>query len=357
MRAWSLRAIAVFVTGPLLALTLHAAGEIWVATEGLVPAASSPPDACSSEAFAAALHAQHPGLVVHAGDPARVASEGVLLCEPGREPPHPAPPARDSGAHAPDNVIEARLSRQGGVVSLTVVGAGIAVSRTLPASDPCERTVVTSALIVDGALDVLRVSTKAPHVDSLAPPVPFRKEVHFSVSLGAGAGEGTFGVVPAFALGAAARYRSFELTLDLDVGLPSQTTFTIVPPEATQSGTFSAFTGGAELGIMAAPRLGPGRIAAGVAFGLSLTNGSASSAGIFQQRGQSALEPFGALRVGYALDLPLGFFVGVRAEGRVNKVATFVVDGAAFAPPLGQDAVTTPIWTFQTLGLLGFHFS
>jgi hypothetical protein len=328
------------VTGPLLALTLHAAGEIWVTTEGLVPAASSAPDACSSDAFAAALHAQDPGIVVHTGSPR-----------------HPPAPAGDSGARAPADGIEARLSRQGGVVSLTVVGGGIALSRTLPATDPCERAVVTSALIVDGALDVLRVPTKAPPVDSLAPPVPFFKEVHVSASLGAGVGQGMFGVVPAFAVGGAARFRSFELTLDVDVGLPSQTTFLILPPEAKQSGTFSAITGGAELGIVAAPRLGPGRLAAGVVIGLSLTNGSATSMGIFQQREENAIEPFGGLRIGYALELPRGFFLGVRAEGRVNKVATFVVDGAAFAPPLGQDAVTTPIWTFQTLGLLGFHFS
>jgi hypothetical protein len=321
------------VAGLLLALTLRAAGEVWVATQGLVPAPGSAPEACSSDTFAAALRAQRPGLLVHAWHPENAAER------------------------PPDGAVRATLAQQGSVVSLAVGGAGIALSRTLPASDPCERDVVTSALIVDGALDVLRVPTKAPRVDSLAPPVPFLKQLHVSAAVGAGIAQGMFGVVPAFAVGGAVRYRYFELTLDVDLGLPSQTAFTILPPEATRSGTFSAITGSTELGVGLAPRLGPGHFAAGVAFGLSLTNASASSTGIFQQRSQSAIEPFGGLRLGYALDLPRGLFLALRAEGRINRAATFAVDGAAFAAPLGQDAVTTPVWTFQALMLLGFHFS
>jgi hypothetical protein len=321
------------VTGLLLALTLGAAGEVWVATEGLVPAAGAPREGCTSEAFASALRAQRPGIVVH--------------------PWH----AESPDERPPEGAVQAKLAQQNGVVTLVVGGSGIALVRTLPASDPCARDVVTSALIVDGALDVLRVPTKTPRVDSLAPPVPFLKQLHVSAEAGAGITQGIFGVVPAFGLGGAVRYHYLELTLDVDIGLPSQTTFTILPPEATRSGTFSTIAGSSELGVGIAPRLGPGHLAAGVGFGLSFTSASASSTGLFQQKTENAIEPFGALKLGYALDLPRGLFVAVRAEERIHRTATFAIDGAEFAAPFGQGSVTTPLWTFQALAFLGIHFS
>jgi hypothetical protein len=334
---WSLnrvlRAIAVVVTGLLLALTLSAAGEVWVTTEGLVPAPGASADACSADAFAGALRAQRPGIAVHPWRP---------------ESADERPPA---------GAIQAKLTQRAGVVTLVVGGSGVALLRTLPPSDPCARNVVTSALIVDGALDVLRVPTKAPLVDSLAPPIPFLKQLHVTAEVGAGVAQGMFAVVPAFALGGSVRYRSFELTLAVDLGLASQTTFTILPPEATRAGTFSAITGSSDLGVGAAPRIGPGHLAAGVGFGLSFTSASASSTGLFQQRTESAIEPFGALKLGYALDLPHGLVVALRAEKRINRTASFAIDGAQFAPPSGQGTVTTPLWTFQALAFLGLHFS
>jgi hypothetical protein len=318
--------------GFFLALTLGIAGEVWVATQGLAPSPGADASACSADAFAAALHAQRPGIVVHAWRP-------------------------QDGEKPPDGAVEAQLARRDGLVTLDVRGPGIALSRSLAATDPCERSVATSALIVDGALDELRAPTSAPAVDSLARPVPFFEQLHVSLGLGAGVQQGTFGFVPAFALGGAVRYRSFELTLDVDLGLPSETTFTVLPPEATRTGTFSTVTGSTELGVGLTPRLGPGRLAADVAFGLSVTWASASSSGLFQQQAQSAAEPFGALRLGYALDLPGGLFVGVRAEQRFSRSASFVVDGAELAPPFGLGPVTTPRWSFRTLGLVGFHFS
>jgi hypothetical protein len=314
-------------------LTLGTAGEVWVSTQGLEPSPGAETSTCSSEAFALALRAQRPGIVVHAWNPENA----------------PAPP--------PDDAVQARLARQNGVVTLDVRGPGVAFSRTLPATDPCERNVATSALIVDGALDVLRVPTSAPRVGSLAPPVPFFKQLHLSAALGAGIEQGVFGFVPAFAVEGAVRYRYLEVTLDADIGLASQTTFTILPPEATRSGTLSAVRGSGELGVGIAPRLGPGRLGASLAFGLSFTQASASSTGIFQQQPQTATEPFGALRLGYALDLPRGLFVAVRAEERVTRAATFGVEGAEFPAPFGQDGVTTPVWTFQCLAFVGYHFS
>jgi hypothetical protein len=325
------------VTATLLVLALAQilgpGGEVWVAAEGLAPSPGVNPRACAAPAFAVALRAQRPGVVVHEWQPESAA---------------PGPP---------EGAVRARLVQRDGVVTLEVRGAGISLARTLPATDPCVRNVATSALILDGALDVLRAPTKAPTVDSLAPPVPFAKQLHVSAVVGAGTEQGMFGFVPAFALGGAARYRYVELTLDAGVGLTSQTTFTIQPPEATRSGTFAVIEGSAELGVDLTPRLGPGRLAAGVGAGVSFIHASASSTGIFQQEPETATQPFAALRLGYALDLPRGLFLAVRAEERARPPATFAVDGAAFAPPLGQDTVTTPVWTFLALALLGYHFS
>ena len=321
------------MTALLLALTLGTAAEVWVSTQGLVPSAGAETSACSSDALAVALRAQRPGILVHAWNP------------------------ENSTERPPASAVQARLANQGGVVMLDVRGAGIALSRTLPGTDPCERNVATSALIVDGALDVLRVPTNAPVVDSLAPPVPFWKQLHVSAAVGAGVEQGVFSFVPAFAVEGAVRYHSLELSLAVDVGLASQTSFTIVPPEATRSGTFSATRGSGELGLGLAPRLGPGRIAASMAFGLSFTEASTTSTGLFQQRTQTATEPFFALRLGYALDLPRGLFVAVRAEERVTRTATFDVEGAEVPSPFGQAGVITPVWTFQSLAFVGYHFS
>ena len=324
------------MTGLLLALTLGAAGstgEVWVAVEGVAPSSGVEATACSAEAFALALHAQRPGVVVHAWHP------GTADTEP------------------PGSAVQARLAQQDGVVTLGVRGAGISLLRTLPATDSCARNVATAALIVDGALDVLGVPTKAPGVDSLAPPVPFAKQLHVSAVVGAGTEQGTLAFVPAFALGAAVRYHDLELTLDADLGLPSQTTFTILPPEAPLSGTFSAIEGSGELAIGLTPRLGPGRLTADVGAGLAVIHVSASSPGLFQQQPETATQPVAGLRLGYALDFPRGFFLAVRAEERLTRSTTFTLNGAAFAPPLGQDAVTTPVWTFLALAFLGYHFS
>ena len=210
---------------------------------------------------------------------------------------------------------------------------------------------------MDGALDVLRVPANAPVVESLAPPVPFFKQLHVSAAVGAGIEQGVFSFVPALAVEGAVRYRYLELSLDVDVGLASQTSFTNPP------------AGGDALGnVLVNPRLGGARARAGPSaragtgrrehgFRALRHRGVHELRRDLQQHTQTATEPFFALRLGYALNLPRGLFVAVRAEERITRTATFDIEGAEFPPPFGQTGVTTPVWTFQSLAFVGYHFS
>jgi len=323
------------VHATLLALALGAA-DVWVASEGF-PDEGETSAACTSEAFAAALRAERPGTQVrawHAGDPLDAPPEGA---------------------------VRARLAKRGDDVTLVVDGTGKPVARTLPAAEGCERNVATAARIVDGALDELRLSQAAPHVDSLAPPVPWRKQVHVAASAGAGLEQGMFHVVPAFDVAAAVRYRFFELTLDVDVGLASHTSFKVSPPESG-SGALGATTVGVEVGAGVAPRLGPGRVLADVAFGVAVTAvtvvSKSSATAVFQEQSATAEEPFGAVRAGYSLDLPLGIFVAARAEGRLTRQASFQVAGDPGQTPQNGGPVveTTQPFSFQALGMVGYNF-
>jgi hypothetical protein len=309
------------------ALVLGAVPEVWAETQGIGDEAA----ACDVDALATALRVDRPGLVVRAMHP---------------DVAGPAPPA---------GALRVRLTRRDGTTLVEIEGAGKTIVRTLPAADGCERNIATAALIVDGALDDLAVSRAAPRVDSLAPPVPLRKQIHFSGLAGAGVERGVFRVVPAFDVEGAVRYRSLALTLDVDVGLGSSTDFSVTPPEAG-NGTFSAATVAVDLGVGFSPRLGPGRLAASVAFGFELAVASVRSTSVFQQQGQTSEEPFGALRLGYELDLPWGLFVEVRGEARASPRAAFQVVGASFVDEGGGSIVMTPIWTFGAFGFVGYHF-
>jgi hypothetical protein len=326
------------VAAVLLALTLGTAAEVWVATEGLVPQPDASPAACSAEAFAAALRSQRPGVLVRPW-------------HPGRDAERP-----------PDGALSASLTERGDVVTLDVHGARVTLSRALSANDRCERNVTTSALIVDGALDELMAPARAPTVDSLAPPVPFYKQLHLSASAGAGGEQGMFTFVPAFAGEVALRYRYVQLTVDFDAALGSSEGFGTSGTPGTEkptTGTFAAaaaYSGGLGAGFV--PRLGPGRLDVAVAAGLSFASGAASSPTpslLFQQSPASTTEPFVVARLGYALDLPAGLFVAVRAEERLTRPATFEVGGALFQTS-GQDTVTTRLWTFGSLAFIGYHF-
>lgn len=312
----------------LLGLIVGVVPEIWVATRGLDEVA------CNADALAAALRIQRPGVAVHVWQP----EEGT--------------------GQPPQGATRVQLALRDGALLLEVTGAGRPIARALPATEGCERNIETAALIVDGALDDLRGSEARLSVDSLAPPVPFRKQLHLAGSVGVGVEQGMFSLVPVFDVAGIARYRAFELTLDADLGLASSTGFSLTSPE-TGAGTLSATTLAVELGAGVAPRLGPGRLCADVAFGLSLTFVSTSSAltsALFQRQPGTATEPFGALRLGYAVDLPWGLVLEARAEERLNHQASFQIVGANFLAAGGASVVLTQGSTLQALGLLGYRF-
>jgi hypothetical protein len=318
--------IAVF------ALILGATPEVWAETQGLPETEGT---ACSADALAAALRAQRPSIAVHVWHP------------------------ETSAIRPPDGAIRVRLTEREGAVVLEVNGAGSSVVRTMPAAEGCERNVATAALIVDGALDELRGSAEVPRVDSLAPPIPLSKQVHLSALVGAGVEQSLFGFVPAFDVEGAFRYRSLQLTFDVDFGLAAQTGFSLTAPE-NGSGTFSATPLAGDFGAGFSPRLGPGRFLADGVFGLAFTFGAvSSSSGVFQRQPETTKEPFGALRLGYALDLPWGLFMEARAEERATAQASFQVVGSSFdagSSASGKSAALTPVWTFRAFGFLGYHF-
>jgi len=308
------------VTGALFALTLGTAAELWAGTKGFDEAA------CDSAALASAIRAQRPSAAVHPWDP----------------------DARD--ASPAGRAIRVRLVREGGATHLDVTGAGAAISRVLPPVDDCKRDVEIAALIVDNALDELRVS-EAPEVGSLAAPVPFRSRVEVGAAVGGGVEQGPFGVVAAVDVSGVARYRFVELTLDADVALPSSSTTQNFPEAGNDS--VSATSLGLELGIGLAPRIGPGRASVDALLGLSVTFATASAATggavLFRPASQTVSEGFGGLRLGYVLDLPHSFYAGARVEERFAPAQTkFGVAGDAPA--------TTQSWTFQGLFLIGYRF-
>jgi hypothetical protein len=311
-----------------LALILGALPEVWAETEGLHDSAGA---ACGPEALASALKTQRPGLVVHTGH------------------------AQTEAPRTPGGSIRVRLTEQGGKATLEVTGVGTSIVRTISEADDCERNIATAALIVDGALDELRISEAAPNVDSLAPPVSFRKQIQVSALVGAGTEQGVFGWVPALGVAVSGRFRLYELTLGTDLGLPSSTGFSITPPEAG-SGTVSTLTFGVDLAAGVAPRLGPGRLIGDGVVGLGFTFASVQATGVFQRQAQTSTEPFGGLRLGYILDLAHGFFFEVRTEERASRRGSFQVIGASFPVAGGLSTVTTPIWTFRALGFAGYHF-
>jgi hypothetical protein len=320
----------------MLVLILGATPEVWVAKEGVEDEAP-----CSVDAFAAALRAQRPDVVVHPWGP------------------NETPPPREGA-------VRVRLSRRGSDVVLEVTGAGGPVVRTLPAADGCGRNVETAALIVDGALDELRRSRDAPRVGSVAPPPPAppappAERLHLTASVGAGAEQGMFAFVPTFDAEVAARFRFLQVALLVDVALASSSTgFTLTGPEATATtpgGTLSAATSSVGLGAGLAPHLGPGHLVIEATAGVDITsNSTTGSAPLFQRQSGAPKTAFGGIRLGYDLDLPFGLVVSVRAEERLAQQASFEVAGGQFQEAGGGSAVTTPLLSFQALGLLGYHF-
>jgi hypothetical protein len=311
------------VTPLLLALTLGAGPELWVETVGF----DAP--ACDSAALASAIRAQRPGALVH------VSSAGQRI---------------EGIEHAQADAILVRLAARGGDALLEVTGAGRAITRTLPAAAGCERSVAIAALIVDGALDDLGATDRAPPVVGLTAPTPAREGVEVGAALGAGIEQGPLGFVAALDAEALSRYRAYELTLDVGLGLPASTPLTVTSPEAG-NGTLTLTSLAAELGVGVAPRFGPGRPTVDLLLGASVFFGSATvSPSVFQRASQTSVEFFGGLRIGYAIDLPAGFFLSARGEERFAPAqATFEVVGA-------NPSVATRTWSFQALGLLGYRF-
>jgi hypothetical protein len=256
------------------------------------------------------------------------------------------PDARDAVGGA----IRVRLVRDGGATHLDVTGRGASISRVLPPVDDCKRDVEIAALILDNALDELRVS-EAPDVGSLAAPVPFRSRAFVGAAFGGGLEQGPFGLVAALDVSGVARYRFVELTLDADLGLPSSSELANRPEAGSDS--VSATSLGLELGIGLAPRVGPGRASVDAVLGLSLTFPSASAATsdavLYRPATQTVSEGFGGLRLGYVLDLPRSLYVGARVEERFAPAQT------AFGVP-GDASLATRTWTLQALVLLGYRF-
>jgi hypothetical protein len=222
--------------------------------------------------------------------------------------------------------------------------------------------VKTAALIVDGALDELRGPSSAIAVESLAAPVPLSKQLHFSASFEAGAAQGAFAAKPVLGVEASVRYRFLELTLAGDVVLSSQAGYVLPEPEAANVAedlSVTSYSVGALMSFV--PRLGPGRAVVGLGPGLSFLHASATA---FQQAPTTSTEPFGEVRLGYSFDLPRGFFLGARAEGRAARAATFQINGAYFGhvvptppEPSTDTSTTTPVWTIRGVGFVGVHFS
>ena len=112
-------------------------------------------------------------------------------------------------------------------------------------------------------------------------------------------------------------------------------------------------------------QLRDGNVAQAV-FGLGLTFASANPAStlspaVFQTQTDTSKEPFGALRLGYRLDLPLGLFLSARVEGRATPQDGFVVVGTNLPGNCGTiqapvACVTSPVWTLRTFGFVGVHF-
>lgn len=318
--------LALLALPALQALTLGVAPELWVTTRGF----DTP--ACDATAFAAAIHTQRPTETVHPWQP-----------EAHVETP-------------PKGAIVVTLVARDGVAVLEVTGGAAPIVRTLAEAVDCKRDVEIAALIVDGALDDLRVSQAAPKVDSLAAPVPFRSLVQAGVAFGAGVEQSPSGWVASLDIEGVARYRFYELTLDVDLGLPSSTSFAIANPE-TGTGSLSVTSLSAELGIGVAPRLGPGRASLDALLGVSVAfataSDSSSSKAVFQNASETAVDFFTGLRAGYVLELPRGFILGARAEERLApRQAAFGVVGTNPS----TFSVNTRAWTLQTLGLVGYRF-
>ena len=310
----------MILSAALFAVTLAATPELWVSTEGFDS------EACGSEALATALRAQRPTAVVR-----------LWRSSQGGEQP-------------PGDAVRVRLLAGGMTVRLEVSGAGSSVLRDSSPVETCERNVELAALIVDGALDEVRVEEEAPRVDLLAPPVPLRKLLQIGAAVGGGVEQGPSDFVAAIDVEGFARYRFFEVTLDADVGLPDSTALSSTLMYNTSLSVTSLTLA---LGFGLAPRLGPGRAFADLLLGLALDFASASSThddALFSSSPQTSVEPFVGLRLGYFLDLPFGLFLQGRAEERLAFGQTdFSVAGSS-------TIVNTRTWTFQALGLLGYRF-
>jgi hypothetical protein len=316
------------VTPVLLAVTLAVAPELWIDTQGMDASE------CDSAALATAIRTHRPSVFVHPWSP-----DATVERPPG-------------------GAIRVELSRAGGPAHLEVIGPATRVTRALPPDTDCKRTIEVAALIVDGALDELAMSEAAPPVDSLAPPIPFLKRFELGLAVGAGAEQGPQAFTVGLDAEAFARYRFFELTLDVDVGLPQASAFNILPPE-TGAGTLSISSVATELGLGLAPRFGRNRVSVDVLLGLSVTTASASANtedALFQRTSQTTTELYTGLRFGYFVDLPLGLFLATHVEERLAPgQASFVVENPGTTTPSDTSA-TTRTWSFQAMGLLGYRF-
>jgi hypothetical protein len=302
--------------GIVLALVLSAP-VVGVQTDGTAP--------CDTDGFARDLKALRPELE-------------IVSLPRALQAPIAAQPA------------EVWLARIEGIGSdqavLRVTGNPTPLLRPLPGQD-CRRAVKTAASIVDGLLDQLPSTDVGP----LSSPGGLRPTI--SAWGGAGTLQGPVQFVASFALGGRVGLGAFEFLFVADLGLLASVPLATV--NLGPAGSYRALPFDFELGGGWSPRLGPGRLSLDGSIGLALTRvwpHVSTGAMLFSTKPQVAQELFLAPSVGYTLELPARFFVGLRAEERWAPQQTTVTVDIAIA----GDQVPTRTLTFTATGIFGWRF-
>jgi hypothetical protein len=248
----------------------------------------APRTPCRIEALATAIHVQRPDAVLQIGK---------------------APRASDP---------EAQLTEQAGTLTLTVRSQGKPLARELPPPGAtCEEALQTAALMIDRYLDDLGPNDEEVHIADLG------REQSLAFLLGLTVTQAPVGWSPGLGLELDLRLGLVLLSIGGEVNLPQEEAVLASRPWTYRvQPAASWFAGGV------APRLGPGRIVAQAALGVSLSFVSVHSATLFQLQSGSAADFFLGIRVGYALDLPAQFSLSLRYEERwVPAPSSFPVEG------------------------------
>jgi hypothetical protein len=263
-----------------LLMTAGASTEAWVRTSGMTG------PACGDAALVHTVHQWRPQLSLH------------------------------EGTSADANALQVVLERGAGVYTLRLHGPELSMIRIFQDRGDCEVALRTAALIVDGALDQLGAPRTAPPID-LAPPLRLEVAavIDASVLRGVLGTAGAGGVSLLFRLGLA----EWAVDGELEPGVSAPGSGSLPSGTSAQWTWRASVGGGVEATGGVAPRVGPGTLSVDGGVGFSDATVSVThitGVQLFQQRSATAVAPFLALRVSYSLDLPSGFFVTARVEGR-----------------------------------------